>query len=94
MLVATLKVVCEIAKLMEDTETLNKYSLILKQAKESYDKKLWNGKYYKYDCSNSSYHDSIMSDMCCGHWYLRSSGLNYEVKPDRLYYLLIQSILN
>ncbi len=76
--VATLTAVCEIAKLMGDTESLEKYSGILMQAKSSYDTKLWNGRYYKYDCSNSSYHDSIMSDMCCGHWYLRSSGMRYE----------------
>ena len=76
---ATLKVVCEIAELLGDTDILTAYSAILKMARESYDKKLWNGRYYKYDCSNSDYNDSIMTDMCCGHWFLRSSGLNYEV---------------
>lgn len=76
--IATLKTVCEIAKLMKDDEIFKKYDKILGQAKESYNKKLWNGKYYKYDCSNSSYNDSIMSDMCCGHFFLRCSGLNYE----------------
>ena len=48
---------------MNDEESLTKYSAIAKQAKNSYDTKLWNGKYYKYDCSDSNYHDSIMSDM-------------------------------
>jgi non-lysosomal glucosylceramidase len=77
--VATLKVVCAISKLLEDHETFDTYSPILKQASESYDAKLWNGSYYKYDCSNSDYNDSIMADMCCGHWFLRSSGFEYEV---------------
>jgi non-lysosomal glucosylceramidase len=77
--VAALKCVCEIARLLEDKEALDKYSAILKQAKNSYNEKLWNGKYYKYDCSDSDYNDSIMTDMCCGHWYLRCSGLKYEV---------------
>lgn len=77
--VATLKVVCEIAKLLEDHDTYETHSKILKQASESYDTKLWNGTYYKYDCSNSDYNDSIMADMCCGHWFLRSSGFKYEV---------------
>lgn len=76
--VATLQIVCEIAKLLDDSETLTTYSEIFKKAKESYDTKLWNGKYYKYDSSKSDYSNSIMSDMCCGHWFLRSSGLNYE----------------
>ena len=56
-----------------------KYNEILNRAKQSYDTKLWNGKYYKYDCSNSNYNDSIMTDMCCGHWYLRSAGFKHEV---------------
>lgn len=77
--VATLKVVCEIAKLLDDEKILTEYTPVLKKASEAYDKKLWNGKYYKYDCSESNYNDSIMTDMCCGHWFLRSSGLNYEV---------------
>ena len=54
---------------------MEKYGEILRRAKEAYDTKLWNGKYYKYDCSNSDYNDSIVADMCCGHWYLRSCGL-------------------
>jgi non-lysosomal glucosylceramidase len=77
--VAALKCVCEIAKLLNDEESFTKYDEILKQAKNSYETKLWNGKYYKYDCSNSNYNDSIMTDMCCGHWYLRSSGFEHEV---------------
>ncbi len=77
--VACLKCVCEIAKLLNDMDTFNKYNEILNRAKQSYDTKLWNGKYYKYDCSNSNYNDSIMTDMCCGHWYLRSSGFKHEV---------------
>ncbi len=75
---ATLKVVCTIAQILEDDISFQKYSLILEKAKQAYDSKLWNGKYYKYDCSNSNYNDSIMSDMCAGHWFLRSSGFKYE----------------
>jgi len=41
------------------------------------------GRYYKYDCSNSNYNDSIMTDMCCGHWFLRSSGLGYDVFDEK-----------
>lgn len=76
---AALKCVCEISKLLVDNETFERYDPILTKAKDSYEKKLWNGRYYKYDCSNSDYNDSIMTDMCCGHWYLRCSGFKYEV---------------
>ena len=87
--VATLACVCKIAKILGDIETFDKYEQILKRAKEAYDDKLWNGKYYKYDCSNSDYNDSIMADMCCGHWYLKSSGFEYEVKI-LLFYLYFE----
>ncbi len=76
--VASLKVVCEIALQLNDQDTFDQYSVILEKAKQAYDSKLWNGKYFKYDCSNSDYNDSIMSDMCCGHWFLRASGFKHE----------------
>ena len=76
---ATLKCVCQIAEILGDKEAFEEYSNILRQAKNSYNAKLWNGKYYKYDCSKSDYNDSIMTDMCCGHWYLRCSGFKHEV---------------
>jgi non-lysosomal glucosylceramidase len=81
--VATLKVVCEMARLLErladESDIFVKYDAILSRAKRSYEDKLWNGRYYKYDCSQSYHNDSIMTDMCCGHWYLRSSGFEHEV---------------
>ena len=77
--VASLQCICKIAELLDDTSILNNYREKLKKAKHAYDSKLWNGKYYNYDCSESSYSDSIMADMCCGHWFLRCSGLDYEV---------------
>lgn len=77
--VATLVSVVEMARELNDTETQKKYEEILTRARQAYNDKLWNGEYYKYDCSNSGYHDSIMADMCCGHWYLRCSGMKYEV---------------
>jgi non-lysosomal glucosylceramidase len=36
---------------------------------------MFPGEYYEYDASNSSHHDSIMSDMLCGHWFLKASGI-------------------
>lgn len=75
--IACLEVVCRIAEQLYDYEILNKYSNILTRAKKAYDHKLWNGQYYKFD----SYKDNIMSDMCCGHWYLRSSGFRHEAFP-------------
>ena len=77
--VAVLACVCEMAKLMDDDASFVKYGRLFEQAREAYDKKLWNGRYYNYDCSESDYSDSIMADMCCGQWYLRCSGFKHEV---------------
>lgn len=66
------------------SEKLNKrgraqeYSLLYKKATKSFDNKLWNGKFYKFDCDEKN-KDIIMSDQLCGHWYLKCSGYNYEV---------------
>ena len=76
---ASLKCVCEIAKILNDLNYFDKYDSILQLAKKSYNDKLWNGKYYQYDSSHSRYSNSIMTDMCCGHWYLRSCGFKYDV---------------
>ena len=97
--IAVLQTSIEMAKIMKDEEVLKKYSEIYERAKKSYNDKLWNGSYYNYDSSNNHYKDSIMADMCCGHWYLRSSGLKYEVMISRLLFnfmsiLFLNRLLN
>ena len=67
------------ARLMNDAAAIAEYDNWLTLAKKSYSDKLWNGKYYNYDSSNSRHHDSIMSDQLAGFWYLRLSGQHYEV---------------
>ncbi|KAK4884164.1 hypothetical protein RN001_000435 [Aquatica leii] len=56
-----------------------KYAALLEKGKQSFESKLWNGRYYNFDCSNFS--NTIMADQICGHWYLRSCGFDYEVFP-------------
>ena len=77
--IATLRCVSKMAEILGDQEKAKAYEELFIKAKNAYDTKLWNGKYYKYDCSDSKHSDSIMADMCCGHWFLRSSGFSYEV---------------
>ncbi|XP_045483135.1 non-lysosomal glucosylceramidase [Harmonia axyridis] len=62
----------------EDSKTFRD---LLEKGKNSFDNKLWNGIYYNFDCSEDE-KKSIMADQLCGHWYLRSSGFNYEVFPE------------
>jgi len=76
--VAALRACLEMARLMNDTDAIDEYETWLQLAKKSYSEKLWNGKYYNYDSSDSRHHDSIMSDQLAGFWYLRLSGHQYE----------------
>lgn len=67
-----------IAKKLQKEEDANEYSDILERAKRAFDRKLWNGEYYNFDCSEKHY-KTIMADQLCGHWYLRCCGFKYEV---------------
>ncbi|XP_070542370.1 non-lysosomal glucosylceramidase-like isoform X2 [Ptychodera flava] len=81
---AALRMTIEMAKLLNHDEKFQEYSEILAKAKASYEKKLWNGKYYNYDSSGKSYSDSIMSDQAVGQWFLKACDLvsdNDEVFP-------------
>ncbi|MBA0588473.1 hypothetical protein Gorai_001574 [Gossypium raimondii] len=44
-------------------------------AKSAFEKKLWNGSYFKYDSGSSSNSKSIQADQLAGQWYTASSGL-------------------
>ena len=81
------------SKLLDDQEIYNKYNEINQRAKTAYNEKLWNGTYYNYDNSNNNYKDSIMADMCCGHWYMRCSGLNYEVRIPFYFWILWTQVI-
>ncbi|RZC10207.1 non-lysosomal glucosylceramidase [Asbolus verrucosus] len=68
----------KIADLLEKHDDKEKFQKLLDKGKMAFERKLWNGKYYNFDCSNEECR-SIMADQLCGQWYLRNSGFNYEV---------------
>lgn len=68
-----------ITKELDKATDTKVYSALLEKAKKAFESKLWNGKYYNFDCSENA--ASIMADQLCGHWYLRSCGFKYEVFP-------------
>ncbi|XP_064607909.1 non-lysosomal glucosylceramidase-like [Liolophura sinensis] len=72
------RMMVEIGLLLEKHEDVIKYQEILDRGKKSFSEKLWNGRYYNYDASENSYHDSIMADMLCGPWYLKAAKLQDE----------------
>jgi non-lysosomal glucosylceramidase len=88
---AALKVACEMAKDIGDTEIFEKYSKILEKAKKVFEEKLWNGKYYNFDESNIS-KTTVMADQLCGYWYLQS--INPELAKDLLPAEHVQSSLS
>lgn len=65
------------SQIVKKSKHEEKYKVMLEKAKEAFEKKLWNGMYYNFDCSKHS--GTIMADQLCGHWYLRSCGFHYEV---------------
>lgn len=72
---AAVAVMVQMAALCGAQEAQNKFSSILSRGQEAYDRLLWNGRYYNYDCSSQPQSCSIMSDQCAGQWFLRASGL-------------------
>lgn len=60
-----------------------KYEALLEKGKVAYEKKLWNGTYYNFDCSKDERY-SVMADQLCGHWYLRCCGFKHEVRENTL----------
>ncbi|GAB6029054.1 Non-lysosomal glucosylceramidase [Chamberlinius hualienensis] len=78
---AALLVAQKMAHHLGFTEKAQEFEELLEKGKEAFHQQLWTGSYYKFDTSSNYGSDSIMADQLCGHWYLRSCGLNYEVFP-------------
>lgn len=66
------------ATLLDKPDDCVRYSEILEKGKKSFEEKLWNKTYYKFDAASSS-KESVMADQLCGHWYLRCCGFDYDV---------------
>uniref|UniRef100_A0A4W3ICV7 Non-lysosomal glucosylceramidase n=1 Tax=Callorhinchus milii TaxID=7868 RepID=A0A4W3ICV7_CALMI len=82
---ASVCVMCKMAEILKKDAEYKKYKDLLKRGKESYERILWNGKYYNYDGSKKRYSNSVMSDQCAGQWFVRACGLGegeYEVFPN------------
>ncbi|XP_055282970.1 non-lysosomal glucosylceramidase isoform X2 [Moschus berezovskii] len=92
---AAVAVMVQMAALCGAQEAQNKFSSILSRGQEAYDRLLWNGRYYNYDCSSQPQSYSIMSDQCAGQWFLRASGLgegDSEVFPTQQVVRALQTI--
>jgi non-lysosomal glucosylceramidase len=72
---AALSAAVAMADRLEKSQAAQHYRNLLDNARAAYKQKLWNGRYYSYDGSDSKVHDSIMADQLAGYWYARSCGL-------------------
>ncbi|XP_037772896.1 non-lysosomal glucosylceramidase-like [Penaeus monodon] len=77
--VAALAVMVEMASELKDEAEEKKFAEALAKARVALQEKLWNGKYYKFDCCDAPHSHSIMADQLVGHWYLSLSGAAVEV---------------
>uniref|UniRef100_W5KBX1 Non-lysosomal glucosylceramidase n=1 Tax=Astyanax mexicanus TaxID=7994 RepID=W5KBX1_ASTMX len=76
--IASVCVMCKMAQILKNDSVYERYHSILERGSAAFDKLLWNGKYYNYDSSGQSLSNSVMSDQCAGHWFLRASGLGND----------------
>ncbi|XP_045447405.1 non-lysosomal glucosylceramidase [Melitaea cinxia] len=79
--VAAISAVRNMARLLGLEEDQKEFSKLLERARASYETKLWNGSYYRFDTKPSN-SDVVMADQLAGHWFLRASGWTDQVFPD------------
>lgn len=88
---ASLHCMSAMASLLDQNEDSDRYKAVLDKGRASFEEKLWNGTYYRFDAQSAS-KNSIMSDQLCGHWYLRSCGFDYDVFPKENVRLAMRTI--
>jgi non-lysosomal glucosylceramidase len=80
---ACLSAAAEMADLLGEDEQAKIYRVMYEKGKSAFEEKLWNGKYYYYDSSESHYRKSIMADQLAGQWYAKACNLAPITPPDR-----------
>jgi non-lysosomal glucosylceramidase len=81
---ACLCAAAELAEIMGKLDKAREFRLLFEKGCESFEERLWNGRYYNYDSSRSHQHDSIMADQMAGQWYARACGLPPIHNPTRI----------
>ncbi len=71
------------ANLFEDEETEQAALSLLEKGSNSFEKELWNGRFYRTD-SAGRYRDSVMIDGLIGPFYADLSGLKSPLPPGRI----------
>lgn len=70
---AALEAAAEMGTLVGDTAAVGQFRDWYRVAQPVYEKKLWNGKYYRLDSESGS--EAVMADQLCGQYYAQVCGL-------------------
>ena len=73
--VAALTAMAAMGNALGDAAHASRYRAHAARARAAYAERLWNGRYFDYDASESVHQDSIMADQMAGQWYARACGL-------------------
>lgn len=68
------------ANLLDKPEDCIQFCDLLERGKKSFEEKLWQGSFYRFDTTAAG-KETIMADQLCGHWYLRLCGFDYDIFP-------------
>lgn len=69
LLIAALEAASQMATIQNDPGCAVEYREWCDQARASYEAKLWNGEYYRYNTGDNPQRESIMADQLVGQWY-------------------------
>lgn len=72
---ACLNAAAEMADLLGEDKQAKIYRVMYEKGKRTFEEKLWNGKYYYYDCSEGHHRNTIMADQLAGQWYAKACNL-------------------
>lgn len=72
---AALQSAAAMAEQLNEYDAAESFRARFHQARDVYEKKLWNGSYFNYDSGVSSNSNSIQADQMAGQWYTFASGL-------------------
>lgn len=75
---AALQVMSKVAEILDDNTKMVHYRAWFEKAQSVYVEKLWNGRYFNYDSSNSKSSRSIQADQMAGQWYSVACGLGRD----------------
>jgi non-lysosomal glucosylceramidase len=81
---AALRAAIRLGEIAGDETTVARFAELCDQGSATFEKRLWNGRNYRFDASGEASSDSIMADQLAGQWYADATGLGDLVAPDRV----------